>query len=61
MNKLSDEILKKKYSELHNDFIKGDFLNVIKECNKEEKLNFILIWDFLSGFKKIFAFREDTL
>ena len=34
MNKLSDEILKKKYSELHNDFIKGDFLNVIKGCNK---------------------------
>ena len=34
MNKLSDEILKKKYDELHNDFIKGDFLNVIKGCNK---------------------------
>ena len=34
MNKLSDEILEKKYSELHNDFIKGNFLNVIKGCNK---------------------------
>ena len=34
MNKLSDEILKKKYDELYNNFIKGDFLEVIKECNK---------------------------
>ena len=34
MNKLTDEILKKKYNELHNNFIKGDFLNVIKGCNK---------------------------
>ena len=34
MNKLTDEILKKKYDELHNNFINGDFLNVIKGCNK---------------------------
>ena len=44
MNKLSDEILKKKYDELHNDFIKGDFLNVIKGCNKvhEKRKNQII-------------------
>ena len=34
MNKLSDEKLKKKYEELHNNFIKGDFKKVIKGCNK---------------------------
>ena len=34
MNKLSDEILKKKYDEIYNNFIKGDFLDVIKECNE---------------------------
>ena len=34
MNKLSDEILKKKYDEIYKNFIKEDFLNVIKECNK---------------------------
>ncbi len=34
MNKLSDEILKKKYDEINNNFKKGNFLNVIKECNK---------------------------
>ena len=34
MNKLSDETLKKKYEDLHNNFIKGDFKKVIKECNK---------------------------
>ena len=34
MNKLTDEILKKKYDELHNNFINGDFRNVIKGCNK---------------------------
>ena len=34
MTKLTDEILKKKYDELHNNFINGDFLNVIKGCNK---------------------------
>ena len=33
MNKLSDEILKKKYDEIYNNFIKGDYLNVIKKCN----------------------------
>ena len=34
MNKLSDETLKRKYEELHNNFIKGDFKKVIKGCNK---------------------------
>ena len=34
MNNLTDEILKKKYDELYNNFIKGDFLDVIEECNK---------------------------
>ena len=34
MNKLSDETLKKKYENLHNNFIKGDFKKVIKGCNK---------------------------
>ena len=34
MNKLSDEILKKKYDEIYNNFIKGDYLDVIKECNE---------------------------
>tara|TARA_B100001057_G_scaffold418898_1_gene438411 strand:+ start:299 stop:1825 length:1527 start_codon:yes stop_codon:yes gene_type:complete len=34
MNKLSDEILKKKYDEIYNTFIKGDYLDVIKECNE---------------------------
>ena len=33
MNKLSDEILKKKYDEIYNNFIKGDYLDVIKKCN----------------------------
>ena len=34
MNILSDEILKKKYDKLYKNFIKGNFLEVIKECNK---------------------------
>ena len=34
MNKPTDEILKQKYDKLYNSFIKGDFLNVIKGCNK---------------------------
>ena len=34
MNKLTEKKLKKKYDELHNNFINGDFLNVIKGCNK---------------------------
>ena len=34
MNTISDEELKKKYDEVYNNFIKGNFLDVIKECNK---------------------------
>ena len=34
MNKLSDEILKKKYDEIYNNFMKGDYTDVIKECNE---------------------------
>ena len=34
MNKLSDEILKRKYDEIYNNFMKGDYLDVIKECNE---------------------------
>ena len=42
MNKLSNEILKKKYEELQNNFINGDFQKVIKGCNKvlEKRKNF---------------------
>ena len=34
MNIVTDEALKKKYNKLYKKFIKGDFLEVIKECNK---------------------------
>ena len=34
MNMVTDEALKKKYDKLYKKFIKGDFLEVIKECNK---------------------------
>ena len=34
MNIITDEVLKKKYDKLYKKFIKGDFLEVIKECNK---------------------------
>ena len=45
MNNLTDEILKKKYNEIYNNFIKGDFLYVIKECNKilEKKKTSIIL------------------
>ena len=35
MNIVTDEALKKKYNKLYKKFIKGDFLEVIKECNKK--------------------------
>ena len=34
MNKLTDEVLKEKYNKLYKKFVKGDFTEVIKECNK---------------------------
>ena len=34
MNIVTDEILKKKYDELYKKFARGNFLEVIKECNK---------------------------
>ena len=34
MNILSDEVLKKKYDQLYKKFVKGNFLAVIRECNK---------------------------
>ena len=34
MNIVSDEVLKKKYDILYKKFVKGDFSEVIKECNK---------------------------
>ena len=34
MNIVSDEVLKKKYDQLYRKFVKGNFLEVIRECNK---------------------------
>ena len=34
MNSLTDEVLKEKYNKLYKKFVKGDFTEVIKECNK---------------------------
>ena len=34
MNIVSDEVLKKKYDQLYQKFVKGNFLEVIRECNK---------------------------
>ena len=34
MNIISDEVLKKKYDQLHQKFVKGNFSEVIRECNK---------------------------
>ena len=34
MNIVSDEVLKKKYDKLYQKFVKGNFLEVIRECNK---------------------------
>ena len=34
MNIASDEVLKKKYDQLYKKFVKGNFLEVIRECNK---------------------------
>ena len=34
MNIVSDEELKKKYDQLYQKFVKGNFLEVIRECNK---------------------------
>ncbi len=34
MNIVSDEVLKKKYDQLYKKFVKGNFLEVIRECNK---------------------------
>ena len=34
MNIASDEVLKKKYDQLYRKFVKGNFLEVIRECNK---------------------------
>ena len=34
MNIITDEMLKKKYDKLYKKFMKGDFSEVIKECNK---------------------------
>ena len=34
MSIISDEVLKKKYDQLYQKFVKGNFLEVIRECNK---------------------------
>ncbi len=34
MNTISDEVLKKKYDQLYQKFVKGNFSEVIRECNK---------------------------
>ncbi len=34
MNIVTDDVLKKKYDKLYKKFVKGDFSEVIKECNK---------------------------
>ena len=34
MNRLTDEVLKEKYNKLYEKFVKGDFTEVIRECNK---------------------------
>ncbi len=34
MNKVTDEVLKKEYDKLYKKFVSGDFLEVIKGCNK---------------------------
>jgi len=34
MSIVSDEVLKKKYDQLYQKFVKGNFLEVIRECNK---------------------------
>ena len=34
MNIVSDEVLKKKHEQLYQKFVKGNFLEVIRECNK---------------------------
>ena len=34
MNTISDEVLKKKYDQLYQKFVTGNFLEVIRECNK---------------------------
>ncbi len=34
MNIISDEVLKKKYDQLYQKFVKGNFSEVIRECNK---------------------------
>ena len=34
MNIVSDKVLKKKYDQLYQKFVKGNFLEVIRECNK---------------------------
>ena len=34
MNIASDEVLKKKYDRLYQKFSKGNFLEVIRECNR---------------------------
>ena len=34
MNIVSDEVLKKKYDQLYQKFVKGNSLEVIRECNK---------------------------
>ena len=63
MNKLSDEILKKKYDEIYNNFIKGDFLNVIKECNKvlkKENINYFLTY-CVSPTKKLEKLKDQLI
>ena len=34
MTIVTDELLKKKYDKLYKKFVRGNFLEVIKECNK---------------------------
>ena len=49
MNILNDEELKKKYNKLYKQFVKGNFLEVIKECNKElKKRKHQLLFNLLS-------------
>jgi len=49
MNIISDEVLKKKYDQLYQKFEKGNFLEVIRECNKIlEKRKHQLFFNLLS-------------
>ena len=52
MNKLSDETLKKKYEDLHNNFIKGDFKKVI--------INYFLIY-YVSPIKKLEKLKNQLM